>query len=59
VQVLQREATATNEALKVMNNRMGFFERITIDAMKTRARLDDRADRHESRLAALEQRRSR
>lgn len=53
---LERHAVATNEALGVMNSRLGFFERAATAATDGRARLDDRVERLEARVDDLEER---
>ncbi len=51
---LERHASATNELLGLMHERMGFLERASTVAQQGRARLETRTDRLEARVDVLE-----
>lgn len=51
---MERHAEATKEILGLMNSRLGLFERAATAAAEGRARLEDRMDRIEARMDALE-----
>lgn len=51
---LERHASAANELLGLMHERMGFLERASTVAQQGRTRLETRTDRLEARVEVLE-----
>jgi hypothetical protein len=52
---MERHTEAKNEILSLMNSRLGFSERAASAVAEGRVRLEERVERLESRVDALEQ----